>query len=264
MKIRAKIEEIILKSFRIFCLSIVVLLQGGVWADQIHNKVEKPVDEAISILQKTQENEEEWRVLREKLSSQLDTLTIQVEQLTNQRDDLKTRVAQTRERIVKKQQQLDAIHQIEEKMAPFLTESVQEMSKLPDQQLPFLTKERTLRMARLQKLMEDPEISLSEKFRKTMEALYIEAEFGLNVESTQEMIDIADQKILVNTFRLGRAGLYYVTLDERQCGFYNLAEKRWDALPDTFLKPLQTAVDIAGKRRPIEFINMPLGKMITP
>jgi septal ring factor EnvC (AmiA/AmiB activator) len=251
-----------LKRIHIFYLLPLLLLPHAMNAKEIKEKVEKPVGEAITINQKTQENEEEWRILREKLTTQLDSLQLQVDQLTTKRNALKEELAQTKLRISKKTQKLEAIKHIEQQMEPFLKDLVQEVVNLPHQHLPFLMKERTLRMSRLEKIMNDPEISLSEKYRKTMETLHIEAEFGFTIESSQETIDIDNQKMLVNTFRLGRTGLYYVTLDERLCGFYNLAEKKWSPLPKKFIKPLLTAVDIADKRRPVEFVNMPLGRMV--
>lgn len=246
------------------CILICLILTftSSVVADEIKERVEKPVNQAISTLKQTQKEEEEWRLLQEKLTIKLDSLQVQVDQLTATRNDLQSEVETTKERLAKKKRQLADIKLIEDGMEPFLRNLIAAMASFPDQGLPFLPGERRERMERLNIIMDDPEIALSEKYRKTMEALQIEAEFGLTIETTQEMIELEGQEVLVNTFRLGRVGFYFVTLDELSCGFYNLAESKWQPLPERYIRSLQTAVAIADKRRPIEFIDMPLGSMV--
>ena len=95
-----------------------------------------------------------------------------------------------------------------------------------------------------------------------MEALQIEAEYGITLETYQEMLENDDEKTLVNILRLGKLGLYYVTLDESRCGFYNVADNHWQLLSDDYIVSIQTAVAIASKRRPAKFIDMPLGRMV--
>ena len=251
-----------LRAFTTACLAFTVVFLSSVQADEIKKRVEEPVGEAIVIMQKTQQDEEQWRLLQEKLSAEFDSLQLQVDQLTEVKNRLEEDVARTKERIEKKSTQLREIKRIEQEMEPFLEDLSAMLAVLPDQQLPFLQQERTKRITRLESILADPEISLSEKYRKSMEVLQIEAEFGLTIESTQETIKIEGQEILANVFRLGRVGLYYVTLDERQCGFFDPAKKGWRKLPDRYVHSLQTAVAIADKRRPVEFINMPLGRMV--
>lgn len=241
---------------------LLVVFTSPVQGDEIKTRVEQPVQEAISIMQKTQENEEEWRSLQEKLGAEYDLLQLQVEQLTGFKNELEQEVARAKDRVEKKKQQLRDIKQIEKEMEPFLKNLLVRLEALPGEQLPFLQQERRRRIARLALTIDAPEISLSEKFRKSMEVLQIEAEFGMTIESTQEMVDIGGREILANIFRLGRVGLYYVTLDENQCGFFDPAKQSWQELPGQYIEPLKTAVAVAEKRRPVEFINMPLGRLV--
>jgi hypothetical protein len=110
--------------------------------------------------------------------------------------------------------------------------------------------------------MEDPEVSVSEKFRKAMEALLVEAEYGSTIEVYQQTIAVDDAPSLVNVFRLGRISLFYQTLDQKRCGFYDVAAAAWRPLPTAFNRCLQTAIEIGAKRRPVELLTLPLGRMV--
>lgn len=229
---------------------------------QVKQLIEQPVENAISILQKTQIDKEDWRQLQEKLALELEGLESHVKQLNNAKEQHNKQISLAKTRLNLKRQQLADIQRIKVEMTPFLARVVERLEKLPEQGLPFLQKERRKRIARLNEILHDPDTSISEQYRKTMEALQIEAEFGITIETYQEKLAGDQQQKLVNILRLGRLGLYYVTLDASGCGFFNVAEDRWQLLPDRYIHPLQTAVAIASKRRPAEFVDMPLGRMV--
>jgi len=251
-----------LKILQLTHLLQIFLFLPVAFAGNVKTDIEKPVVEAISTLQKTQSSEENWRQTQEKLLIELETLQLHVEQLTKDRDQLKKKINLSQQRIKTKQQKLADIHRIEQEMDPFLQQVTARLQQIPKQDLPFLQKERTTRFTRLRSILQDPEVSISEKYRKTMEALQIEAEFGVTIETYQGMIKHGDQTILVNILRLGRLGLYYVTLDKSGCGFFNIAINDWQQLPGEQIHSLQTGIDIAARRQPAEFITMPLGRMV--
>ncbi len=243
---------------------VVVLLMSisSVQGSEVENRIEKPVQEAIATRKMTQESEEQWRQERSGLENKLAALEIEVSQLTDNRDQLRKQVAATKKRISDKQQQLADIERIAQEMSPFLVSLTAKISTLPGRGLPFLPKERQQRVEKLVKLINDPDVEVSEQYRKAMEALLVEAEYGLTIETYQQEIGVADQKLLANIFRLGRLGLYYQSLDGADCGFFNVASSQWQPFDTSYTKPIETAIAIAAKQRPAELITMPLGRMV--
>lgn len=73
---------------------------------------------------------------------------------------------------------------------------------------PFSARSGT-RLTRLVELRDDPEVPVSEKFRKVLEALLVETEYGNTIEVYQETINTGGGEMLVDIFRLGRVGLFY-------------------------------------------------------
>jgi hypothetical protein len=72
---------------------------------------------------------------------------------------------------------------------------------------------------------------------------------------------VGGSAILANIFRLGRIALFYQTLDGKVCGFYNVASAAWNPLPKAYNHTIQSAMDIGTKRRPVELLSLPIGRM---
>jgi small-conductance mechanosensitive channel len=228
---------------------------------EVGNRVEKPVHEAIDLRQKTQKVQEHWQKERRKLADAYEELQQVQKQLEAQKDSLTQTSAAVRARIAVKKKQLADIEQISVQIQPFLGELMKRLHRQYNDDMPFLAGERRQRIDKLDRLMADPNVSVSEKFRKLMEALMVEAEFGRTIEVYQETIQVENRAILVSIFRLGRISLFYQTLDQKCCGFYNAASGAWSPLPKSYNYEVQTAMDIGLKRRPVELLTLPIGRM---
>jgi len=227
-----------------------------------NQRIEEPVRQSIKTRQATQKTEEKWRLEKEKLVARFEQLQHEQEQLQRRKTDLQQQFESTRTRIVAKEKQLTDIEQISSQIRPFLDKLVKELQLQIADGLPFLTDERRQRIDKLKSLMADPDISISEKYRKVMEALLVEAEYGFTIEAGQETIAVEGQSMLVDIFRLGRLSLFYQSLDRKHCGFYNVADGGWQTLSAVHNREIQTAIDIAAKRRPVELLTLPLGRMV--
>lgn len=230
-------------------------------SSDLSDQVEKPVRGAIDIRQATQEAEERWRDERDKLTAEYERLQQEQQQLQARKEELQRQIQSARERTLTKEKQLADIQQISAQIQPFLQETVVKLQEQVDEDIPFLMSERRHRIRTLNRLMEDPDVSVSEKFRKVMEALLIEAEYGHTIEVYQQTIKVDGRSTLVNLFRLGRVSLFYQTLDRKSCGHYDVGAAAWRPLPGTYNHVIQTAIDIGSRRRPVELLSLPLGRI---
>ena len=82
-----------------------------------------------------------------------------------------------------------------------------------------------LRVANLKRLMDDADTPLSEKYRRVMEAYQVEVQYGHTIEAYQGELRDPGSSRMVEFLRLGRVGLYYLSLDG----------KRWIATEPKFL-----------------------------
>ncbi len=238
------------------------LPSGPAWAANVEKQIEAPVRKAVLIEQETQADQVKWRQEREKKILHLETLEKQVEALEAEAATRTERRDMLTAKIREKQQQLDAINQIKERISPFIDQLLAQIKTLREQDLPFLEGERDKRISALDLLCKDPAVPVSEKFRKLMEALMVEAEYGQTVEVYQQTVSLSGEDTLVNIFRLGRLRLFYQTLDRTACGFFNPAEKTWQPLDNTYGKSIRAAIDMASKRKPVELLDLPVGRMV--
>ncbi len=232
-----------------------------VQAGEVKKQIEAPVHKAVQIEQKTQAAQSQWRNEKEKKTQIFDELETQIKALevekARQMDEQQALTAG----IERKKQELWDIEQISAQISPFLDQLLGRIQDFSRRDLPFLQEERTSRMSALISLSHDPKVPVSERFRKIMEALMVEAEYGQTIEVHQQTINLSGQDTLVNIFRLGRLNLFYQTLDKHYCGGYNTAKKDWEPLDIAHLKDIQAAIDMGSKRKPVELLDLPLGRI---
>ena len=244
----------------VFLIVLALPLPG--LADDVKTTIEKPVKQAIDTRQATQQAEEKWRLDREKLVQRFEALETQHARLVKEIADLNKDVDATKIRIQQKKQQLTDIAQISKDIEPFLNDIIKSLKARISDGLPFLVAERTQRVEKLEALMPDPDITVSEKYRKVMEALVVEAEYGFTLELTQETIFVNKEAIFADIFRLGRLNLFFLSPDRTVCGFFNISEKKWEPLPSSHLHSLEIAADIAAKRHTAELLDIPIGRIV--
>jgi len=230
-------------------------------AEQVTDKIRKPVEESIAIRQKTQKDIEKWSEKKSLLEAEYDTLMENNKRLVTEREHLTQALENMHERIGNLENQIEAIEKISEQLKPFLYGVYEKLVESVDQKLPFLQEERSERLANLKKTLDDPQIVLGEKFRKVMEALFIEADYGNTVEVYQEKISLADEEVLVNVLRLGRISLFFETLDQNQTGYFDIDENQWKVLPKSANHDIRVAMEIGSKRRPADIVTLPLGRI---
>jgi len=236
------------------------------WSKDIVNKqfnqqVTQPVQDAVTLRQKTQKEEEQWRDDQHKLMALYDMLQGEQIRLLADREVLQENIRSARNRIAEKEKQLTDIEQLRTRIEPFLQESAHALSQQLAEDLPFLPEERRQRVARLDELLTDPDVAISEKYRKVMEAWLVEAEYGNTIEVYQQTITIDQHGMLVNILRLGRISLFFQSLDQGRCGFFDVAAGAWQPLPAASNRTIGAAIDIGTKRKPVELLSMPLGRI---
>ncbi|SDP41585.1 DUF3450 domain-containing protein [Desulforhopalus singaporensis] len=246
----------------IFICSLQLAYCLPVLATGVEQEVVQPVKEAIALRQTTQKQEEQWRAEKEELTSRLDQLLSANKELTGRKTDLERQVDGARERIALKTKQLDDIGRITDEISPVTNQLYERLEAVVVKSLPFLPLERKKRIAALRPILTDPSVPISERYRKVMEAFLVETEYGFTCDVYQQTIDVNGHPILVDIFRLGRLALFYLTLDKKRCGHYNVAADSWQPLSLGYLPQMKKAVAIGLKQMPVELLDLPIGRMV--
>jgi len=226
--------------------------------------VEKHVTTAIDVRQASQKEQEKWDAQRAELAAEFDRLRAENEILEAENKRLSDASATLGQAVDQLEQEKIQTRKVREELLPFLAKVQADLARFVADDIPFLLEERSTRLEKLAVLMEDPELPVAEKFRKTMEALSIEAEYGNTIEVYRDRILLGDRRVSGQIFRLGRISLYYLSLDGREAAVFDVGEQRWRRLDDQFVPAVAAAVEIALKRRTAGLLDLPLGRLATP
>lgn len=137
-------------------------------------------------------------------------------------------------------------------LLPLINRMVLQLEKLIELDLPFLPEERKARVERLKDLIDRADVSISEKYRATLEAYLIENEYSKTIEA---YLGEADGKE-VEFFRFGRIGLFYLTLDRKNAFMYDKDAKQFVEIKSR--DELEKAINIAKKDSLPDFITLPI------
>lgn len=184
-------------------------------------------------------------------SIRLDDLTAYNAQMERLIDDQQGEIEQ-------KETQMRDIVVMQQQIAPFLQKMVDVLEEFVDLDVPFLPDERRQRIEQLTQLMHRSDVAVAEKYRRIMEAYRIEAEYGHNIEAYQGMLNDAADPRSVEFLRLGRTGLYYLTLKGDEAGYWDQQNKQWIKLDASMRESLEKAIRIAKKQSPPDLITLPV------
>lgn len=86
----------------------------------------------------------------------------------------------------------------------------------------------------------------------------VETEYGRTIEAYSGDLKRDDNNHTVDFLRLGRLGLYYLTLDESEAGYWNKREKRWQILDDRYRSAIRQGLRIARKQAAPDLLQLPM------
>jgi Protein of unknown function (DUF3450) len=209
---------------------------------------------SIDIQQRINELDDETR---EMLNQYRQTLS-QVQDLEAYNQQLGNLVATQRVELADYERQFEEIEITKRRILPLIVRMIDVLEEFVSIDMPFLPQERDMRIAELRKLMERPDVPTSEKYRRVSEAYQIELEYGHTIEAYEGEMEMGDETRTVNFLRFGRLGLYYMTLDGVEIGFWDNTADQWTVLDADYRQSLDRAIRIARKQLPPDLIRLPI------
>ena len=142
-------------------------------------------------------------------------------------DQLERLIEEQNKQLASLRNQTNDARSIQQHLFPILTRMVKVLEELIDLDVPFLMRERRLRIDELKHLLDDPSASLPDKYRRVMEAFQIEMEYGRSIEAYRGEIEQEGRQRTVDLLRIGRIALLYIALDGSHTGYWDRRSKRW-------------------------------------
>ncbi len=239
----------------IACTLLVVSLPSG--AQQVEDALASQTNSlqtSIDVQERINALDDDTRDLLNEYRSTM----AQVADLTAYNDQLENLVATQRVEIADYERQFNDIEVTKRRILPLIVRMIEVLDEFVAIDIPYLDIERNLRIAELQKLLKRPEVPTSEKYRRVTEAYQIELEYGHTIEAYEGEMTFNDETRTVAFLRFGRLGLYYMTLDGLEIGFWDNKADDWVVLDEQYRQSLDRAIRIARKQLPPDLIRLPI------
>jgi len=142
-------------------------------------------------------------------------------------EQLSAQVKSQTEEIAFVKQELVEIETTAREVLPLMQKMLDTIERFVKLDLPFQLEERRQRVASLREAMARADVTISEKYRRIVEAYQIEAEYGRTLEAYQGELGEGAEARTVRFLRLGRVALLYQTLDGEETGYFDAQQKQW-------------------------------------
>lgn len=214
---------------------------------QLAVKIQQQVEKLDS---KRQADFQEWRQVRREL--------LLLEAYNERQTQWNNRL---REQITSLEEQLAGLDTTREQLEPLLQEMAQRLGEFIRHDLPFKQDDRLFKVRSLESLLNRVDVSHAEKLRQLLTLYRNEVEQGRALEMSHEFLALPSsttEKQRYTLLRVGRIGLYYLSEDEQQGGYWSAADKAWLALNRNQRQEVLRGLALAQERGLPELLSLPL------
>jgi regulator of replication initiation timing len=180
----------------------------------------------------------------------------ETESLKIYNDQLEKVVMDQRAEVVSINRQLEGLEETNRGVIPLMLEMIETLGQMVESDMPFRLEERRTRVDRLRNMMDQADVTTSEKYRRVMEAYQGELEYGRTTESYPEPLPTTGQT--VDFLRIGRTLLVYQTSDQETTGWFNPTTRVFEELPGRYRLEVKEGISIAKNEKAPNLVMLPV------
>jgi len=240
------------------CLSLSVFSNSSTASDPTLDKI---VDAGQQITQSAYQSQQRVDQLYEQalsklqqfkaLNKEIDGLQVYNKQMQAQIDSQLSELAQL-------SASMQQVSIIERQISPLMERMINTLANFIELDMPFLGDERSKRLNNLRKMLTRADVSVSEKFRRVLEAYQVEVDYGRTIEAYSGLLKLDGQEQDVDFLRIGRVSFVYQTRDGSKLGMWDVENKRWQPLPASYRLAINKGLRIARKQLAPDLLTVPL------
>jgi hypothetical protein len=171
---------------------------------------------------------------------------------------VKELIASQEEEMASLQKQIAEVTVVGRQVVPLMLRMIDTLEKFIGMDVPFLSDERSKRIADLRSMMDRADVTISEKYRRILEAYQIENEYGRTIEAYRAPLDANGAARTVDFLRIGRVALMYQTLDAQESGMWEASQERWVKLSGEYRNAIRQGLRMARKQVAPDLIRVPV------
>ena len=205
-----------------------IAISGGVLAQAV-DQVLKAEDHRLQLAQESQERINKIVDAKRSLEDDYRAINKEIDGLKVYNRLMKAQVNGQEAQLEDISLSMDQVDVINRQIFPLMERMIDGLEQSIKLDVPFLMEERTKRIDDLKAIMERSDVTVSEKFRKVLEAYQIENDYGTNVDFyTQTLTLEGGAPRSFNMLRIGRIGLFFQSDDTKITGRWNNDARQWE------------------------------------
>ena len=228
---------------------------------ETNTELDKVIHEQIKNHKQAADSQKKVSTLAEKtrdIISEYEIVLRQIESTRSYNNQLKKLIQNQKDEMSSIRTQIVEVKQTSKDILPLMLEMMKSLGQFIALDIPFLEEERSQRLTVLKKIMNRADVSLSEKYRRIMEAYQIENDYGRTLEAYQGFQDIDGKKLSVNYLRVGRIALIYQSLNGKKQGYWDQNQRKWLPLSSRYSRDVEAGLKIAKKQQAPDLLIVPV------
>ena len=242
---------------------IAVLSSPKAYGEISPAEIQKKMESAIQIEQKAQKKADKWAEEKQNILAELQDLKHREQWLDFQQKKYNGYIKEEEKILENLTRKKEEFEKIKMDLEPYLEDVYQELKSFVENDLNFLLEERQKRLLFLRESLDDYRVGLSEKLRRILEALQVEANYGRSIEKTDGILNLQGEKMEVSFLRIGRLALFFLSADRKKVGYLDKKTGQWKFLDHKYAKYVLKGIEMAERKRAIELVDLPIGKWET-
>jgi hypothetical protein len=249
-------QKIGLKTFTLGAVASATLLVGAAQAQEL---LESTVDKESKINTDAAASQRRISQLAQQttdLISEYRKVVRETESLQIYNDQLEKVVTDQRAEVVSINNQLEGLESTNRGVVPLMLEMIDTLDQIVEADMPFRLEERRERVLKLRDMMDQADVTTSEKYRRIMEAYQGELEYGRTTEAYSEALPTTGQT--VEFLRIGRTLLVFQTSDQETTGWFNPSTRAYEDLPEKYRLEVKEGLAIARNEKAPTLVVLPV------
>ena len=230
----------------------ICLFSSSLQADSLTDAQQK-VQTSEAAAKRTQTQVDTLDDQAQRLFHEYRQVSAEVEQLTLYNQQMMEIIGHQESELESIARQITEIEHTERGVLPLMSRMLDSLAQFVELDTPFLLQERSTRIALLQDLLVRADVSVSEKFRRILEAYQVEVEYGRTIEAYRARQD----DVMYEFLRVGRVALYRMSKDGSEASVWH-PKKQWLPVASGDLRELRKAYKVAQQTAAPDLLTLPL------
>lgn len=254
MKMMSKKKRLVQTLFASLMVFTVSALANSSRMDESHQVETRITDQAANtqkIVSKSSENSL-------KLQVEIDALKAELKNLEVYRSHLNKLVQSQQQELTSLQMQLLQIDDTRKSIVPLMYAMLDGLETVVETDKPIRYQKRIERIRSLKEMMSKADISDAEKYRRILEALQIEVDYGSKMGRYFASIEVDGRNIEAEVLYFAKAVLVARSIDQKRYWSWSVVTDEWQDVNQDVGENIDLAFKVANKQIAPTLLNLPV------